>query len=146
MIRLVYDPELAEADLAQADDGGIEEGDELRTAVIVSLFTDAPAWPDDDVPEGVDRGGWWGDAYPEPGARGPLGSRLWLLQLGPVLPATPTRARLYALEALAWMVADGVASAVEAEATRNGAGRVDIRIEITLTDGTQESYEVPDAV
>ncbi len=147
MIRLVYDPELMECDLAQAEDGGLEEGDELATAVLISLFTDAPAGPDDEVPEGVDRGGWWGDSFPEDDTdRRPWGSRLWLLTLGPVTPATPVRARAYALEALEWMIVDGVASSVDVAAERNDRGGLSLRIEITLTDGSRRTYEVPDGV
>jgi phage gp46-like protein len=43
MIRLDYDNALAEADLGAAADGGIAEGDELLTAVLISLYTDAYA-------------------------------------------------------------------------------------------------------
>lgn len=141
MIRLVYDTELGEADLGAADDGGIEEGHELETAVLISLFTDRRVTAEE-LPAGgdaMDRGGWWGDAYAEEEGD-EIGSRLWLIEQGIDLPDTPVRARAYAIEALEWMVEDGLALAVDATAVRNGAGRIDLVPVITLTDGTVKRY------
>ena len=51
-------------------------GDDLITALTVSLFTDRRAADDDELLDGSDdRRGWWGD-----NAAAPLGSRLWMLE------------------------------------------------------------------
>lgn len=141
MMRLVYDPELAEADLAQAEDGGVAEGHDLETAALISLFTDRRVAADE-VPEDRDRAGWWADAIPDNGeAEDPIGSRLWLLtEHGRLTADAPARARAYAIEALEWMVEDGIARAVDATAVANGRGRLDLTITITLTDGARKTY------
>lgn len=113
----------------QALTPGLAEDDGLETAVIISLFTDRRAEPDDELPAGDDRRGWWGDALAEvPGDR--IGSRLWLLsrekQLSRVLP----KAREYALEALQWLVEDGVALAVDVTAEIAGPGILGLLVEI----------------
>lgn len=98
-----------------ADDG-------LETAVILSLFTDARASDDDSLPFGEsDRRGWWADAFPSVD-RDRIGSRLWLLRREKQTQDTLNRAREYAEEALAWLIADGVARSVEVESfiVRNG--------------------------
>lgn len=98
-----------------ADDG-------LETAVILSLFTDARASDDDPLPFGEsDRRGWWADAFPSVD-RDRIGSRLWLLRREKQTQDTLNRAREYAEEALAWLIADGVARSVEVESfiVRNG--------------------------
>lgn len=98
---------LAGADLA-TDDG-------LKTAIIVSLFTDRRAEPDDVLPTGTDRRGWWADAYvtrPD-GQPESHGSRLWLLSREKTAAAALQKAQEYAEEALAWLVEDGVADQVQ---------------------------------
>ncbi|MEQ9073339.1 MAG: phage GP46 family protein [Sandaracinaceae bacterium] len=140
MIRLVYDVETSEADLGRADDGGIEEGHELETAVLISLFTDRRV-SETEVPAGTSRAGWWGDAYAdEEGDE--IGSRLWLLRRGLDVPDAPVRAAEYAREALRWLVDDGLATEVEASARRLRSGVLVIEPVITLTSGTVVRYEV----
>lgn len=94
----------------------------LRTAVIVSLFTDRRAQDDDPLPGAQDdRRGWWGDSLPDlKGDR--IGSRLWLLSREKQLQSVVNRAREYAVEALAWLLEDGIALRVEvtAEIVRMG--------------------------
>src|SRR5262249_9335420 len=100
---------------------GLETDRDLETTIIISLFTDALAHPDDVIPDGSDdRRGWWGDtgavgdqdAPPE----GPLGSRLWLLSREKATESTRQRAQQYAAQALAWMPMDGVAARVDVKA------------------------------
>jgi phage gp46-like protein len=140
MIALVYDNVLGEADAARAEDGGLGEGDELLTAILISLYTDRRV-DASEAPPGGDRGGWWGDAFPdELGEEDPIGSRLWLLERGVTTPDAVIRARAYALEALAWMEADGIASAIEVVSMRNGRGRIDLAISLTPTEGARRTY------
>lgn len=114
---------LADGDLA--GDGG------LSTAIILSLFTDRRAAPDDALPAGAsDPRGWWGDLAPlAPGYQ--LGSRLWLLGREKQTPEVLARAQWYAEEALAWLVETGAASrvSVAASAPRTGVLLLDVAIE-----------------
>lgn len=105
----IFDWAVAGGDLA--DDGG------LYTAVALSLFTDRLANPDDALPAANgDRRGWWGDVYLPLSADGTpdhIGSRLWLLARAVQIPETAQRAQAYCVEALAWLVDDGVAARVD---------------------------------
>ena len=118
-IRLAYDPEINGGNLSRNADGSLLEDDGLATAVYVSLFTDARALPDDDVPEGASRRGCWADAFDEdPSAV--RGSRLWLLQNATLTAQNLRRAEAYANEALQWMVSERVARSVSTSAVRTG--------------------------
>lgn len=122
-IALIWDARAASADIALYG-GSISIDDGLRTAVIVSLFTDARARPDDVLPTpGGDRRGWWGDAYAELLPQDAIGSRLWLLSREKITPSVINRARDYAREALDWMIRDGIASAIDVQVEAQGSRR-----------------------
>ena len=59
-IALSWDNAAWRADIGLAR-GDLATDDGLRTAVLISLFTDAPARDDDPLPAPGYRGGWWGD-------------------------------------------------------------------------------------
>lgn len=63
-IALHWDAVLNCADIALKN-GALDTDDGLRTAILISLFTDARALDDDVLPAPEDRRGWWGDAIPE---------------------------------------------------------------------------------
>ena len=128
-LQLLYDADRTAFDLAlSANDLAGEDG--LRTAVLVSLFSDRRAEPDDALPSNDgDRRGWWADAFAEP-AGDRLGSRLWLLERGKLTDAVVSQARRYAEEALAWLVEDGVAERVEVTAERQGNERLALAVAI----------------
>ena len=67
-----------ELDLALDAMGGLALGDDLTTAVLLSLLTDRQADLDDPLPEKnapfPDRRGWWGDHF----SPYPCGSKYWL--------------------------------------------------------------------
>lgn len=85
----------------------------LVGSVLLSLFTDRRAEPDDIVPDGTtDRRGWWADNE--------LGSRIWLLARSKVNSETISKIEEYSIQALRWMVEDGVAESVDVEVTRSG--------------------------
>jgi len=134
-----FDLALSGADLAS------ESG--MRAAVIVSLFSDRRAERDDvlpGAPHDTDRRGWWADAWPEvSGDR--IGSRLWLLSREKQTADVLQRARGYAEEALAWLVEDGAALAVEVDAEWVRAGLLGLRAGIRLADGSRWSdvFEYP---
>lgn len=98
------------------DSIGLLVDDGLQTAVILSLFTDRRANPDDTLPSASsDLRGWWGDDYPVvPGDR--IGSRRWLLSREKQLQSVLNRVIEYDQEALQWLIDDGVASSVTVNA------------------------------
>ena len=102
-VALRYDPATRRCDLA------IERGDlavdrTLATPMLVALFSDRRARPDDALPSGVTeflvpsaanpRRGWVGDALDGQGRR--LGSLLWLLSREKQTEQTRLRAAAYA--------------------------------------------------
>jgi phage gp46-like protein len=121
--------------------GDLQDDLGLDTAVIISLFSDRLASPDDIIPDGSsDRRGWWGDAYLPPLADGTpdlIGSRLWLLQRAKQEPSTAQAAQTYVQEALAWLVSDGIAAAVTVPLpTFPSPGFIDIPFSISQATAT----------
>lgn len=110
-IEFKWDPENLTADIG-VEDGDLIGDDGLRTAIVISLFTDARAKNEDTLPQGEkSRRGWWGDIFPEiPGDT--IGSRLWLIDREKQTAAVAERARTYAQEALQWLIDDKVAQSV----------------------------------
>lgn len=118
-------------DLARTALGALAEDDGLRTAVLLSLFLDRRAGAQDPLPDAgtPDRRGWVGDALAAvPGDR--IGSRLWLLRREKQLPGVPPRAEIYAREALAWLLEDGIATAVDVAAAWQGRGVLALAVRI----------------
>lgn len=122
-LLLSFDDATQRADLVVAGNdlatgvapGGVLAHDDLRTAVILSLFTD--------------RGTAWQDSLEGT----PLGSRLYRLRRAKRTQQTLLQARDYCREALAWLVSDGVASSVAVQAA--WAGTI-LEIGITVTQAT----------
>ena len=95
------------------DASSLEGDDGLQTAIIISLFTDRLANVDDVIPDGTtNHRGWWADALPE-SENDLIGSRLWLLLREKETQAVVNRAREYVIEALQWLIEDGVAHRVD---------------------------------
>ena len=117
-IALVWQPLFGWADMRLCG-GDLQADAGLQTAIVASLFTDAPAQSGDEIPDGSsDPRGFWGDMPIDPAqqdvsaVRTPTGSRLWLLDGALQTDDTLTRAQHYANEALAWMITDGVADSM----------------------------------
>ncbi|MCA3597763.1 MAG: phage GP46 family protein [Methylobacterium sp.] len=133
--------------LGQADNpGGLDSREALASAVIISLFTDRRA-PEGWRPEVTDRRGYWGDGVAEEGAQPrALGSHLWLLRNEVATEENAALARLYAIEALAWMTEEAVVARVDASAglIENPRRGVWLRIDLYARDGSRvfaEKYE-----
>lgn len=109
-IKTVWEPDKLLGDW-QTGGGGLLDGDDLDTAILISLFTDRLARSDDAI-DGDDRRGWWGDT----GSEYPIGSRLWLLRREKLTTKVALKAEDYANEALAWLVDDGVVTAISTNA------------------------------
>lgn len=141
-IASFFNPITASADYALAQ-GALRSDADLQTAVIISLFTDRRAEPDDVLPSAdAARRGWWGDALAAESGLGVgrIGSRLWLLGREKILPETVTRAREYAQEALAWMTAQGVAKQVTVSAKAVSADGLFLGVEIRRNQGQSVRY------
>lgn len=121
-------------------DGDLRVDRGLRTAVLLSLFADRRIADDERLPghrdpedlelPGVsprlprDLRGWWADRDGDL-----FGSRLWLLGRAKLTSITIDLARQYAEEALAWLVDEGIAEAVEVRAERLSNNlSIDVRI------------------
>lgn len=95
----------------------LELEDTLATAVILSLFSDRRAGPDDELPlHQQNRRGWVGDEFMaedfDPRVDS-LGSLLWLCYVTKTVTDVRERARFAVQEALAWMLRDGIASRID---------------------------------
>lgn len=111
----------------------LRSGADLETAVLISLFTDRRADPDDVIPDGSgDPRGWWGDL----GEDRPIGSKLWLLERAKQTEPVRLRAKDYVDQALAWLVQDGIAAAVETQVTWNRPGGLAVVARILEPDGS----------
>ena len=113
-----------------AEDGGLE------SAVLMSLFLDRRANPDDEIPDGSeDPRGYWADFEDR------WGSRLWLLRRAVLSDETVSRAREYALEGLDWLTTSGVASAVRVETEAQGLETLAIGVEIDDQKGGTRRFD-----
>jgi phage gp46-like protein len=118
----------------QVGSGDLVNTNTLDTAIIRSLFTDARAPDDLDLP---DPRGFWADTY-----NGFLsGSLLWLLARSKISDrqALLRQAEGYCNSALAWLVTAGVAATVTTAASFEGPGIMGLVITVTEPTGTTTS-------
>jgi phage gp46-like protein len=118
-IRLVYNNQAGTPGYGSADirliGPDLDASDDLPTSIIISLETDRLADDADKLPQNeTDRRGWWADTYAD-NAGDLIGSRLWLLFRSTTNDRTPLIAQGYILEALQWLIQDGVAGSVDAK-------------------------------
>lgn len=107
-------------------------GDDMETAVIISLFTWARrAAEDPDPVPGGDQMGWWADETLEPSGDF-LGGKIWLSQRSKITPDLFLQLEQWGSECLDWMVQDGVAEsvAVTVERSTMELNRVDILVQV----------------
>ena len=144
--KLFIDGETMAIDLALQNGALATEGG-LENAVLLSLFTDARAKPDDVLPgDATDRRGWWGDAFapsvdgvPVDGDR--IGSRLWLLSREKIIPETIARARTYIREALQWMIDDGLAARIDVTVEAQRQSILAFEIVVHRPDGDSPRFD-----
>lgn len=147
-IAIVWDPSTGTGDFAMSG-AGLLLGNDLETAVLISLFTDAPAEPGDPAYDASDDPrGWWADTYSaqEDASLTPIpgdvtGSKLWQALNMPRTQATLNWAADQATKALTWMQTDGVASSVSAQAYFTAPGGIGIVATIVRPDGTANKYD-----
>ena len=135
-IALVFDSTKWQGDFVLAG-GALQMDDTLKTAILISLFSDRRADPGDVLPNedpnhpgGGDPRGWWGDAFlgqallqqlATPGVTvAPsfrLGSKLWLLKRSKQTPEVVSLAQQYGQQALQWLLDYSICSAVTVAAS-----------------------------
>lgn len=161
-IATVFDPIANRFDW-QVVGGQLAVDDGLETAIIISLFTDRQADPDDVLPDDAvgpfgtgtkgsgDTRGWcgdWittgalgvadGDALPTPPDL--IGSRLWLLHREKELPIVLTKARDYAAEALDWMKTLSIVREVDVTTEISRPGVLGLLVQLTRLDGSIANF------
>ena len=145
-IQIAWDSTYQEGDFSfSIDDQDLESDNTLKTAVIISLFTDRRAKPDDILPDlnNSDKRGWWGDLASPEVEGDQIGSRLWLLNREKTEESVLVRAKQYVEESLKWLVDDEVAVKVVVETERQGVvgnDRLAIGVKIYRIDGIKEAY------
>ena len=137
-VLLDFDATLLAGDVRRAGaDLATDQG--LKTAIVISLFTDARADDDDALPAGEsDRRGWWGDLLAPNAANGKadrIGSRRWLYAREKQTAATARKVREADHDALSWLVDDGIAASVAVETEWTGRGILAERIRIARPGG-----------
>lgn len=105
----------------------------LETSVLISLFSDARANPDDKLPNDQDTlRGWWADTL----MSRPIGSKLWLLSRSKINNTTLKLAKDYTEQSLSWMIIDDVATSVNATTEQYGQNQINFSVVITRENGS----------
>ncbi|MEG2431195.1 MAG: phage GP46 family protein [Acinetobacter sp.] len=117
-----------------AQNGDLASGDDLDTAVYISLFSDRLARADDDF-DGTDRRGWWGDT----GQDYVIGSRLWLLYRRELSREIAGKAEDYAQEALQWLLDDSIVAQISVSTRIIYPRTLILMVVLTRPDGTTRS-------
>lgn len=138
-ISLIFDGANARADWTVVD-GQIVGGSELETAVLVSLFSDKVLPAGETPPDGSDDPrGWWADTY----TGDPIGSLLWTLDRAVKSDAAAllARAKQTCLDALRWLVDDGVAATVTVQTIWLDATAMGVVVTITEPSGAISTFK-----
>lgn len=134
---IVWDPAKGTGDWT-LEGGALAAGSDLRSAVLISLFTDRTAGPDDEIPDrSGDPRGWWGDV----GQAVPIGSRLWLLERAKQTTETLATARDYISEALQWLIDDKVVGAFDIYVEWTRPGVLGAQVTAFRPDGGKEAMQ-----
>lgn len=113
----------------------LKSGNDLSTAVIISLFSDRQANADDVIPDGSgDPRGWWGDV-----GQYMIGSRLWLLERAKRTQQTIALAQGYIEEALQWLIDDGVVAKFDVYVEWTQQHMLGAQVTAYRTDGTTQA-------
>lgn len=106
-------------------------GNDLDSAILISIFSDRMAQPGDVIPDGTnDPRGWWADDDV------PIGSRMWLLSRSKQTLQTLQRAYDYLAEALQWLIDDGVVGRFDINTQWVRRGMLGAQITAYKQDGT----------
>lgn len=135
-IRIFWDNSQALGDWALAE-GDLQTGQDLETACLVSLFSDALATPDFVPTDGTtDRRGWWADYYGDQ----PLGTNLWQLDRAKTTRANLGLAQSTTRQALQWLIDDGVVADIIVNTQWVTRSMMGIAVALTKPDGSQTRF------
>ena len=141
-LSFVYDADKGFADLI-IQDGDFLTGNDLETAIGLSLFTDRRATDSEisDFQTGVlgrqSRRGYWANSYRDT----PQGSGLWLLSRSKHVELTRSQAESFASDSLQWLVNDGIASSVDVVAALDGASGMSLSVSVAKPTGEDLNYK-----
>src|SRR5215469_271639 len=138
-IALEWSNALWRGDWRLGPDGTLADDNDLGTAVMLSLFSDRTALPDDVIPDRGPIRGWWADTYRDY----PIGSRLWLLWREKQTETVRRRAEEYAREAMQWFIAENIAKTVEVTATWVRRGLLELQVTMTPPVGERRIFRFP---
>jgi phage gp46-like protein len=120
----------------------LQTGNDVETAVLISLFTDRLASPDDQIPDGTnDPRGWVGDL----GQSVLIGSRLWLLSRSKLTPQVAATVQSMAAEALQWMIDDSVVASFDISTEIVLPKQLSLRVIAYKQDGTKIAMDFTNA-
>jgi phage gp46-like protein len=123
------------ADIVIGPDEDIVLDEGLTTPLLVSLFSDARAQDDDELPTpSEDRRGWWPD---NPDNR--FGSRLWLLEGAKITQDLLNDARQWVEEALQWFLDQEIFESISVAVSKRTP--YSISIDLIITRGTAPTWE-----
>ena len=116
-------------DLEYKDNDFIEDGG-LETSIIISLFSNKRISEDQRQELSLrELGGWWGSSLIDPDSD-EVGSRFWVLTRAKATIETLRLIEDYAMEALNYLIEDGVASSIEVNASYNQGLTLNLEIQI----------------
>jgi phage gp46-like protein len=116
----------------------IQTDESLKSAVLVSLFTDARC-EKTEIPNGeTSLRGYFGDAI----FNESTGSKLWLLNRAKYSNDTLLKAKEYAKSALDWLVTDGFAKEIKVETSFNKQNKMLLNVKIVKNNDEVESIAI----
>lgn len=124
-IAIVWDSNFGDIKFSEKD---FETDESLKTAILISLFTDKRV--------GNEKGCWF-DTYE--GYQ--LGSKLWTLEREKRLDQVPLRANEYAAEALQWLKDEGVVKSIKVDSYLDGSNTLMLPISVTKPDGKVSKFD-----
>jgi len=123
-------------DFEIGEGGYVTEDFELRTAVLLSIFTDRRAEDDDPIEDS--KRGWWGDTY----HNAKIGSRLWTLRRRKATTEVLILAKEIVEQSLQWLIDDDIIGDV---VVRNAwstitLGRMNLSVDVIGKDGRKVNF------
>lgn len=119
-------------------------GNQLHTAVLMSLLSNRRADTIELDSPTDSREGWWAEQLYS--LKPKFGSKLWLLKRKKILYGLDLKIKQYCTEAIQWMVDYGLCASLDVHVERdpNDANRINILIIIHQNDGTKEKIAFAD--
>lgn len=138
--KYIFDSKTGKTDVQIADNRDLVQDQGFETAILVSIGTDRRALDEDVIPDGTEnKRGWWGDVLNSDGDK--IGSRRWLLYRSKLTDDTMNSLEEYDLEALQWMIDDGVASSIVITVTKVSLNKIQEVIQIFKPEGDPLTFK-----